>query len=199
MSDPTTNPPAVKGGGQEKLAVLCVDADRDANATVGRIIAGDADLWEAFNFKTAIEAINRRPFALVICDVTAGDLRGLDVLSILASLYPSTPAIVTSAEGAGGWTAEAFEGLGAVAALMKPYHVERLRRAVNSALWPVPVMGKGDVGRAVLLQAAIHEPAASELENLTPEERGEVRTVAEVLERLLPFMEAGGKAEQPDE
>jgi DNA-binding NtrC family response regulator len=178
----------INGGAPKQTAVLCVDSNADANAVVGNIIELDAELWTVNSFNAALEAIRQRSYDLVICDITSPPLRGLDVLSILSSLYPSTPVVVTSEPGVAGWTSDAFAELGAFAGMMKPYNKALLKEAIIAALWPTPVMGKGDLGRAVLLNAAIHETAASEMAQLTEEERGEIRDVCQVLERLSPFV-----------
>lgn len=174
----------------EPTAVLCVDNDELANTTVRNIIGDDAHVWTARNFKQAIAAINNRAFSLVFCDITSPEVQGMDVLSILADLYPSTPVIITSGTAGSNWTGDAFNELGAFAAMQKPYNLGLLRVAINEALWPKPVMGKGEVGRAVLLNAGIHEPAHDEMQRLTEDERNEVRTVADVLERIMPFFSA---------
>ncbi len=171
----------------EPAAVLCVDADDFSNSVVGNILGSDAELWTAHDMQAAIAAISRRKFDLVICDITSERTRGLDVLSILGTLHPSTPVLVTSETGISEWASEAFSALGAYAGMTKPYNTGLLRSVINEALWPTPVMGKGEVGGAVLLTASIHETAQDELERLSEEERQEISTVAEVLDRLQPF------------
>lgn len=175
---------------REPTAVLCVDDDDLANATISNIIGSDAEFWVARDFSQAIASINRRPFALVFCDITSPKVRGMDVLSILADLHPSTPVIVTSRAGVADWTSDAFEELGAFAGMPKPYNVELLRLSINEVLWPQPVMGKGSVGNAVLLTAAMHETAGEEMARLSEIERNEVRTVVDVMAALMPFFTA---------
>lgn len=175
---------------EEQTAVLCVDDDDLANTTIRNIIGDDAQVWTARTLKQATAAITSRKFALVFCDVTAPQVQGMDVLSILADLYPSTHVIVTSAAGRGNWTNDAFNELGAYAGMLKPYNLDLLRLAINEALWPEPVMGKGDVGRAVLLTAGIHETAREEMGRLEEGQQAEVRTALDVLEKISPFFAA---------
>lgn len=74
--------------------------------------------------------------ALVIADHgVPGQVQGVELVEMIASKWPSIPAIITS-----GWTAEIIGCPANVAFLMKPWTLEELVVAVAEALQPgVPV------------------------------------------------------------
>ena len=187
MAETTTDNEATA----KSKAVLCVDANETAMDVIEQLIGHRTEFWRARNFKQAVAAIKRQAFDLVFCDITAESVQGMDVLSILNSLYPSTPVIVTTEDVPGDWTHDA-DALVAFAGFRKPFEPTALKIAIEEVLGCQEeaeglVFGQGEIGRAVQRVAAAHEQAADAMARLLPDERVEICTVAEVLERFSPF------------
>ena len=81
----------------------------------------------------ALEQIGRRPFDLLVVDFRLPGLNGLDLLRQVRNVSPGTKTILITAYGTAEIEQEAYR-LRACRYLDKPFHIEDLMRAVQSAL-----------------------------------------------------------------
>jgi len=117
--------------------VLLIDDEvavrRSIAAYLGRL---GHEVHEATNGEVAIRLASERRFDLVITDVNMPKMDGIEVINALRRAESTAPVIVMS--GGGIYPKELLLGsaraLGAVSTLAKPFELEQLRMAVETAL-----------------------------------------------------------------
>ena len=89
------------------------------------------------NARQAVEVMAKQPFDLVITDVLMPDGDGLDLITELRKRQPAARILAMSGGGRyleGSDYLKLAKGLGAHAAIMKPFTLEEMRAAMKAAL-----------------------------------------------------------------
>lgn len=125
--------------------ILVIDDEvairRGVVAYLGRL---GHEVTEATNGEDAVRLATEKRFDLVITDVNMPKMDGIEVINELRRAASTTPVIVIS--GGGIYPKELLLGsaraLGAVSTLAKPFELEQLKLAVETALaGPAPKAG----------------------------------------------------------
>lgn len=129
-----------------------VETQRQAKLNPKRILIVDDETRVAFFLKEGLEGLgneyqihstgsaelalkqmSQHPFDLLVVDFRLPGLNGLDLLKQVRSISPRTKTILITAYGSTEIREEAYR-LHACRYLDKPFHIEDLMRAVQSAL-----------------------------------------------------------------
>ncbi|MCR4315843.1 MAG: sigma-54 dependent transcriptional regulator [Planctomycetes bacterium] len=116
--------------------ILVVDDDRPHAETVKDSLASDVrEVDTAFSYPSALEALKKNPYDLVITDLVLHDKEGdgMDLLVFIRSMYPEVEVIIITGKGSTEKAVEAMEK-GAASYLSKPLDVAELRVKCSRAL-----------------------------------------------------------------
>ncbi|HSH70205.1 MAG TPA: sigma-54 dependent transcriptional regulator [Deferrisomatales bacterium] len=153
-----------------KRRILVVDDEAVVRRSVCRIFEGtDFEVETVPSGRGALEAIQQRPFHLVITDLKMPGMNGIEVLKAIRVLQPGTPVILITGYATVDTAVECMKS-GAVEYIPKPFTPDLLLEKVHDTL-----------ARA----AALHAPAPD-----TPVERigeivGRSSSMQEVYQRIL--------------
>ena len=121
---------------ERRKRVLIVDDEEDLTWTLSKKLSRDSDKFDLMcinSGREAIEVLNQVPFDLVITDVRMPEVSGLELLSQIRDLYPSTKVIIMTAYGSSDVQNEATER-GCFSYIEKPFEINELRQRIIDAL-----------------------------------------------------------------
>jgi DNA-binding NtrC family response regulator len=117
----------------EKTIVLVVGHDPSQAAHIARALSHDGLDCAAVSAKETLEHVRRSQVGIIITDIAAGDVTGLELMATAREVDPDLPFIVTSAYGTIRSAVEVMKK-GANDYLPHPLDLEELRDAVREAL-----------------------------------------------------------------
>jgi DNA-binding NtrC family response regulator len=119
-----------------KTRLLLVDDDRQVLESMDDWLTGQNYLVETCSdYETALAAVERGGFDVLLTDLRLGSFSGLDLLEVSRLLYRQVPVILLSGYATLDTGIEAIRG-GAFDLLQKPLLDETLQDAINRALLP---------------------------------------------------------------
>lgn len=129
---------------QKNVRILVADDDPVFGATLKRVLESDGHACELVaDGPSAMEALQRTNFDLLIADIDMPGNRGLEMVQALSGL-PERPPIILLTGSPSLATATKSVGLAVFAYLTKPFDVAELRRTIGDAL------ANGRVRRAII-------------------------------------------------
>jgi DNA-binding NtrC family response regulator len=106
--------------------ILVTDDDTACRETILKTLERDGHVLEgACDVDSAIQAVRRKHFDLIVCDLRMPRKTGLDLLIELHALGSDIPVVIVSAF-VDAQTEQAVTKLGAVALLRKPFRRQQL-------------------------------------------------------------------------
>lgn len=133
------------------VRILLVDDHQVVRAGLGSLLQaalGDVEVGEAGDIVSAQQAIDAKPWSLVVLDINMPGRSGLELLELLSSSHPKLPVLVMSAYPEGGFAARSLR-LGARGYVTKSTAAEELVDAIEQVL-----AGRRYVSRALAEQLA---------------------------------------------
>jgi len=168
--DPAVAAPAAR--------ILVVDDERSMREMLGILLRREGhDVVVADNGRRAIEALNQKPFDLVVSDARMPDIDGLEVLRHARSINPSVIAIMITAFGSPDLI-KGVEQLGVTDYVEKPFNTEVLKFRIRKELDRRRLQQEN-----VLLKRAMH--SANQFENIIGNSSAMVQ-VFEMVETVAP-------------
>ena len=123
-----------------QLSILVADDEDSIRSLVGHFLQNAGHrVVVVSNAREACEAMNQKKFDLVITDVLMPDGDGLDLITELKKVQPNARILAMSGGGRyleGSDYLKLAKGMGAHAAVMKPFNFEQLKEAIRLALEP---------------------------------------------------------------
>jgi DNA-binding NtrC family response regulator len=116
-----------------KKKILVVDSDAALRVQLAEAAQEKADVYIALSYEQALTEIRGFEFDALIMDLTTPHLRGLELLGVVNSLFPSVPVIVTGAASEVRWSQNAFSH-GASYVFIKPVAPKTLAEATLNAV-----------------------------------------------------------------
>ena len=114
--------------------ILVIDDEPQMRTLIARILCGAGYIvHEATNGRDGIALFHRVCTALVITDIVMPDMEGIELIRELHREAPTTPILAVSGGGPSVYL-RAATGLGATAALEKPFGAGELRTVVEGLL-----------------------------------------------------------------
>lgn len=114
--------------------ILVIDDEPDHRTTLQGILERSAGSVEAYGDPAqALEALERHPFDVAICDLRLPGSDGLQVMAELLARQPGLPVVILTAYPSSATCADAL-GRGAAAYLEKPFAPEALRALISALL-----------------------------------------------------------------
>jgi len=158
--------------------ILVVDDERSMREMLGILLRREGhDVVVADNGRRAIEALNQKPFDLVVSDARMPDIDGLEVLRHARSINPSVIAIMITAFGSPDLI-KGVEQLGVTDYVEKPFNTEVLKFRIRKELDRRRLQQEN-----VLLKRAMH--SANQFENIIGNSSPMVQ-VFEMVETVAP-------------
>ncbi len=114
-------------------SILIVDDDPAVREAVHLILDARYDMLETGDGDQVLPLIQAHPVDLVLLDILIDGIDGITLLGRLRERHPQLPVIMISGLNT-AWTATAALQLGAVDYIPKPFDVDRLLSAVETAL-----------------------------------------------------------------
>ena len=168
--DPAVAAPAAR--------ILVVDDERSMREMLGILLRREGhDVVVADNGRRAIEALNQKPFDLVVSDARMPDIDGLEVLRHARSINPSVIAIMITAFGSPDLI-KGVEQLGVTDYVEKPFNTEVLKFRIRKELDRRRLQQEN-----VLLKRAMH--SANQFGNIIGNSSAMVQ-VFEMVETVAP-------------
>lgn len=130
-----------------KPNVLVVDDRENMLHLIEKVLRGDAIIHTASSGTEAVQVLEVRPVAVVVCDLRMPDMSGIDVLRISKRLQPAAEFILMTAYASVPTAIEAMRE-GAYDYVTKPFEPDNLRAVVLRALTRASVPGGGENGGA---------------------------------------------------
>jgi two-component system invasion response regulator UvrY len=124
--------------------ILLVDDSDGVRRSVRAVLAAafpEAAVGEAGDAGTALAALGRERWDVVLLDLSLPDRRGLDALRDMHRLYPALPVVVMSFNPAAEY-ADAARAAGAVGYVAKGSSPDAIASAVAAALSPADPAGR---------------------------------------------------------
>ena len=119
---------------KKKSEVLVVDDDSAHRTMLKTLISGwGYDVSEADDGQSAIEAVHRRPFDLILMDIRMVRISGIEALEEIRRLNPAIPIILMTAYASVETAVEALKK-GAYDYLTKPLDFDELRLVLERGL-----------------------------------------------------------------
>ena len=119
---------------KHKKTLLIVDDDNTHRTMLRTLIGGwGYDIVEADDGSTAIEAVQKRPFDLVLMDVRMLKVSGLEALEEIKAFNPAIPVTIMTAYSSVETAVEALKK-GAYDYLTKPLDFDKLRLTIERAM-----------------------------------------------------------------
>jgi CheY-like chemotaxis protein len=122
------------------LRILLADDSADVRSCVGALLEGDGHTLKlASNGNEAKKLAQSERFDLALIDIIMPDGDGLEVIGALKKRQPGTRILAIT--GGGGYfkapdCVKSALGLGAHAALVKPFGAEELRQGIERVMGP---------------------------------------------------------------
>ena len=120
------------------LSILVADDEDSIRSLIQHFLSSTGHtVMVVSNAREACEAMGQRQFDLVITDVLMPDGDGLDLITELKKVQPKARILAMSGGGRyreGSDYLKLAKGIGAHAAIMKPFTWDQLRVAINAAL-----------------------------------------------------------------
>ncbi|MCC6850269.1 MAG: response regulator [Deltaproteobacteria bacterium] len=114
--------------------VLVVDDNRDMAAGIAMLLEEDGfEAQVAYSGRSALAALEKREFALVLSDVRMSAMSGMDLLAAIRGRWPATPVILLTAYGSIDSAVDAMR-TGACDYLTKPFDNAELVRVARRAI-----------------------------------------------------------------
>ena len=114
--------------------ILLVDDEESVLRSLKVLLSSEGHEVTAISDSGVVaETLNENSFDLLITDIRMSPLSGMDILKISHELRPDMPALVISAYGSEKTIEQAYS-LGCVAYIRKPFSIEEVVTAVESAL-----------------------------------------------------------------
>jgi DNA-binding NtrC family response regulator len=131
------------------LSILVADDEDSIRSLVQHLLnTGGHSVVVVSNAREAYARMNERQFDLVITDVLMPDGDGIDLITELKKVQPNARILAMSGGGRyleGSDYLKLATGLGAHAAIMKPFTWQQLQGAIEQAIAPLPDPGaKGE-------------------------------------------------------
>ena len=118
--------------------ILVIDDEPQLRRLIARILNGAGHtVHEANNGEEGIELFHRVHPALVITDIVMPDMEGIELIRTLHEEAPTIPILAISGSGHPAYL-RAATGLGATAALAKPFRAGELLSVVERLLQTAP-------------------------------------------------------------
>ena len=129
----------------KSLSILVADDEDSIRSLLEHFFrSGGHAVVAVANAREACDALAKQPFDLVVTDVLMPDGDGLDLITELRKRQPGARILAMSGGGRyleGGDYLKLAKGLGAHAAMMKPFTLEQLQAAMKVALESPPDAG----------------------------------------------------------
>jgi len=120
--------------GQTKGHILIVDDDPIILGSLGEFLRLEGyEVEQAANSRQALQALEKRPFHLVLTDINMPDTDGFELLRIIKQRYPDTAVVIITGYGTIESAVEAIK-MGAYDYLTKPINDDETRLAVERAI-----------------------------------------------------------------
>jgi DNA-binding NtrC family response regulator len=127
------------------LSILVADDEDSIRSLVQHLLTGEGHrVMIVSNAREACALMKERQFDLVITDVLMPDGDGIDLITELKKVQPSARILAMSGGGRyleGSDYLKLATGLGAHAAIMKPFTWQQLRAAIEEAIASQPESG----------------------------------------------------------
>jgi two-component system response regulator HydG len=130
-----------------KASVLVVDDRENMLHLIEKVLRGDAIIHTASSGTEAVQVLEARPVAAVVCDLRMPDMSGIDVLRISKRLQPGAEFVLMTAYASVPTAIEAMRE-GAYDYITKPFEPDNLRAVVLRALSRASVPTGGERGGA---------------------------------------------------
>jgi DNA-binding NtrC family response regulator len=130
-----------------KPNILVVDDRENMLHLIDKVLRGDAIIHTASSGTDAVQILEARAVAAVVCDLRMPDMSGIDVLRISKRLQPAAEFVLMTAYASVPTAIEAMRE-GAYDYVTKPFEPENLRAIVLRALSRAAVSGGGENGGA---------------------------------------------------
>jgi DNA-binding NtrC family response regulator len=130
-----------------KPSILVVDDRENMLHLIDKVLRGDAIIHTASSGTEAVQILEARPVAAVVCDLRMPDMSGIDVLRISKRLQPGAEFVLMTAYASVPTAIEAMRE-GAYDYVTKPFEPDNLRAIVLRALSRASVPGGGENGGA---------------------------------------------------
>jgi two-component system response regulator PilR (NtrC family) len=122
------------GGAKAAAKILVVDDERSMRELLAIVLRREGyEIVLAENGRTAVEALERGPFDLLVSDIKMPDMSGVDVLRAAKRIDPDVIGIMITAFASTETAVEALR-MGAYDYLSKPFDVDELKIVVRNAL-----------------------------------------------------------------
>ncbi|MBW2556211.1 MAG: response regulator, partial [Deltaproteobacteria bacterium] len=119
---------------KHKKTLLIVDDDSTHRTMLRTLIGGwGYDVVEADDGSTAIEAVQKRPFDLVLMDVRMLKISGIEALEEIKAFNPAIPVTIMTAYSSVETAVDALKK-GAYDYLTKPLDFDKLRLTIERAM-----------------------------------------------------------------
>jgi two-component system, NtrC family, response regulator HydG len=130
-----------------KPNILVVDDRENMLHLIDKVLRGDAVIRTASSGTEAVQILETRRVAAVVCDLRMPDMSGIDVLRISKRLQPAAEFVLMTAYASVPTAIEAMRE-GAYDYVTKPFEPDNLRAIVLRALSRAAVAGGGENGGA---------------------------------------------------
>jgi two-component system response regulator HydG len=130
-----------------KPDILVVDDRENMLHLIDKVLRGDAIIHTAKSGTEAVQVLESRAVAAVVCDLRMPDMSGIDVLRICRRLQPAAEFVLMTAYASVPTAIEAIRE-GAYDYVTKPFEPDSLRAIVLRALSRASVAGGGEDGGA---------------------------------------------------
>ena len=119
---------------KSKTSILIVDDDRAHRIMLKALIGGwGYEIHEADDGSTAIAAVQRQPFDLVLMDIRMLKVSGIEALDAIKSINPAIPVVIMTAYSSVETAVETLKK-GAYDYLTKPLDFEKLKLTIERAM-----------------------------------------------------------------
>ena len=120
--------------GEDRTHILVVDDDRIILDSLAEFLQVEGyEISRATSFAEAMQALNRQPIDLMLCDINMPGGNGFELLHVLRKNQPETVAIMITGYGTIESAVEAIK-MGAYDYLTKPIHDDELKLCVERAM-----------------------------------------------------------------
>jgi two-component system response regulator HydG len=130
-----------------KPNILVVDDRENMLHLIDKVLRGDAVIRTASSGAEAVQILEARRVAAVVCDLRMPDMSGIDVLRISKRLQPAAEFVLMTAYASVPTAIEAMRE-GAYDYVTKPFEPDNLRAIVLRALSRAAISGGGEDGGA---------------------------------------------------
>ena len=131
----------------KSLSILVADDEDSIRSFIQHFLSTEGHTVVGVgNARQACDAMARQQFDLIVTDVLMPDGDGMDLITEVKKVQPKARILAMSGGGRyleGSDYLKVATGLGAHAAIMKPFTWEKLKDAINSALGAHPTSDSG--------------------------------------------------------